>query len=220
MTDTIRTNNTRRVYLPHYLLFIALLAGCAYFTLEGRLTLTAFGAAMVLVFLGVASTEIHRLGQTYEVNPSAVVHSHGYISRHHRRIDLFAINDVTVSQTLFQRVFRFGDVHVRIANASHQTILKNIHHPKKFAHTIENNMHNARHKDHGEENTHSNTNLPQDQHPFKHPENIHSNTPKDDHFHSKNSKFRSRPWHRNRHNNQEEELEETDAEIFERLQEI
>lgn len=216
MTDTIKTNNTRKMYLPHYLLFIALLAGCAYFTLEGKLTLTALGASAVLVFLGITTTEIHRLGQTYEVNPSSVVHSHGYISRHSRRIDLFAINDVTVSQTLFQRIFNFGDVHVRIANASHQTVLKNLHHPKRFANTIENNMHHARHKsphESSEESTHSNT----PQHPFKHPENIHQNTQKDYHFPTKNNK---RPWHRDRRNQHPEDLEETDAEIFERLQEI
>lgn len=143
---TIKTKNSRKLYIPYYFAFVSILLVSAYLTFQGKLALPALGAAAVMVFLGANATELHRVYQTYEINPGSVVHTTGYISKHSKRIDLFAINDVTVTQNIFQRIFNFGDIHIHVANASHQTILRNLHAPKVFAETIQNNMHKARNK--------------------------------------------------------------------------
>jgi uncharacterized membrane protein YdbT with pleckstrin-like domain len=142
--NTIQTKNSRRLYVPYYALFLIIFFIVAYMSVQGMFTLPFFTASIVLIFLGINATEIHRIWQSYEINPHSVVHTKGYLSRHSRRIDLFAINSVTVTQTLYQRVFNIGDIHIHVANASHQTTLKNIHNPRSFAQTIERNMHKLR----------------------------------------------------------------------------
>lgn len=155
---TIVTKNSRRAYTPYYFMFACVLLVCVYLTLLGQLVLPALGAAAIIVFLGINITELHRLWEGYEVNPSAVIHTHGLISKKSRRIDLFAINTVSVHQTLFQRILNIGDIHVHVANASHVTTLKNLQSPKVFAQTIQNNMHKIRNVyKNPETNTHSNT---------------------------------------------------------------
>jgi len=177
-------------------MFIAILLVSAYLNFQGRLTLSALGAAAVIVFVGINATEIHRIWQTYEINPRSVVHTKGYLSRHSRRIDLFAINDVTITQSLFQRIFNIGDVHIRIANASYQTILTNVHNPKSFAQTIERNMHGLRNI--GEDGP--DRDYPNTKQPFKRPTKDNLS----DDFDGQDN----------------ENKEESDAEISKRLREI
>jgi uncharacterized membrane protein YdbT with pleckstrin-like domain len=141
---TIKTNNSRKLYIPYYVTFVGILVVCVYLTIQGRLALPALGAAAVMVFVGVNATELHRIYQGYEVNPACVIHTKGYISKHSKRIDLFAINDVAITQTIFQRIFNMGDIHIHVANASYQTVLKDLHAPRVFAQTIQDNMRKAR----------------------------------------------------------------------------
>lgn len=158
---TIITNNSRKLYLPYYLMFIGILGVSFFLFIDGQLALPALGAAAVMVFLGLNATEIHRMWEGYEVNPSAVVHTKGLISKKSRRIDLFAINTVSVHQSLFQRLLNLGDIHVHVANASHVTTLKNLHAPKIFAQAIQNNMHKIRNVYHSSSaNTRSNNQTP------------------------------------------------------------
>jgi len=192
MTEhTIKTKNSRKLYVPYYVLFVVLFFTTLVMSIQGTLALSAFTASIVLIFFGVNATEVHRVWQSYEVNPRAVVHTKGLITRHSKRIDLFAINTVTVHQNLYHRIFNMGDIHIHVANASHQTVLKNLHAPKIFAETIQNNMHQARNKQPFEEDDSNSQQL------FKH---------------SKDNDFFDQP--------DEESNGENDAEIFKRLQEI
>jgi uncharacterized membrane protein YdbT with pleckstrin-like domain len=125
-------------------MFFAILVVCVYLTAKGQLALPALAASAIIVFLGVNLTELHRVWQNYEVNPGTVIHTRGIISKKSRRIDLFAINSVSVHQTLYQRIFGIGDIHIHVANASHVTVLKNLREPKLFAQTIQDNMHKIR----------------------------------------------------------------------------
>ena len=142
--NTIKTSNSRRLYIPYYVAFFAIVVVTSGMALQGQLALPSLGSAAIIVFLGISVTEIHRLYQSYEVNLGSVIHTKGYIAKHSKRIDLFAINDVTVTQTIYQRLFNLGDIHVHVANASHQTTLTNLHNPKHFAKAIEHNMHRIR----------------------------------------------------------------------------
>jgi len=115
-----------------------------YLVLKGTLAPLALGGAFVVVFLAVCVTEIHRASQTYEVNPFSVIHTIGIFSRHSKRIDLLAINSVGVTKSFYQRLLNIGDIHVHVANASHQTVLRNLHAPNTFAQIIEQNLQKAR----------------------------------------------------------------------------
>jgi uncharacterized membrane protein YdbT with pleckstrin-like domain len=193
---TIKSKSSRKLYFPYYILFAAIFSITLLMSIQGTLTLPAFTTGVILIFLGINATEIHRVWQSYEVNPHSVVHTKGYISKHSKRIDLFAINSITVTQTLYQRIFNIGDIHIHVANASHQTALKNIHSPKIFAQTIEQNMHKLRNAvEEDGTNTHSNTSNTQQS--SKHPR-------ENDFFDSSD----------------EESLEEDSAETSDNLQEV
>lgn len=140
MSDILKTRMTRKTYLPFYSLFTLTLLGSMYLTFTGTLSFGVFAASILAIIIGIKATEIHRLGHSYEVNPLSVVHTKGYFATHSRRIDLFAISDIIVRQTILQRIFNYGDVHIRMfANDTANTI-KNVHDPGHFARYVEKKM--------------------------------------------------------------------------------
>ena len=137
---TIITNNSRKAYIFHYTIFLLLLIVSTYYLYLGKIPSSFLITIIIAVFAGMSATEIHRISQTYEVNPNSIIHTKGYITRNSKRINLLAINDITISKTLYQRIFRLGNINVMVANAAQQTILRNLHNPHSFAETIEKNI--------------------------------------------------------------------------------
>ncbi len=70
----------------------------------------------------------------YTLTDTTIEIDKGMISRTTQNVPLRRVQDVTVSSTMLQRIFRFGDVV--IDNASEQggkVVLKNIDPPRKYA---------------------------------------------------------------------------------------
>lgn len=70
----------------------------------------------------------------YTLTDTTIEIDRGVISRTTQNVPLRRVQDVTVSSTILQRIFRFGDV--LIDNASEQggkVVLKNIDSPRKYA---------------------------------------------------------------------------------------
>lgn len=77
----------------------------------------------------------------YTLTDTTIEIDKGMISRTTQNVPLRRVQDVTVSSTILQRIFRFGDVV--IDNASEQggkVVLKNIDSPKKYADILLNQM--------------------------------------------------------------------------------
>jgi uncharacterized membrane protein YdbT with pleckstrin-like domain len=70
----------------------------------------------------------------YTLTDSRIEIDEGFISRETRKIPLRAIQDVTISATIAQRVLGLGDLVVENANESDdKIIIKNINSPKNYA---------------------------------------------------------------------------------------
>lgn len=140
MEEILKARMTRKTYIPYYGLFVLALFLSGYLFIIGTSSITTTAMVFLAIIIGIKATEIHRLGHAYEVNPLSVVHTRGYFATHSRRIDLFAISDIIVKQTILQRMLNYGDVHIRMfANDTANTI-KNVHDPGHFARFVEKKM--------------------------------------------------------------------------------
>jgi uncharacterized membrane protein YdbT with pleckstrin-like domain len=142
----MKVRTSRKLYLPLYILVFILIAVVVYLKVSGlsvnTLALIGVVAFSIISFLFI---EIHRLRDLYEINPNSLVHSHGILNKRIKSVDFFAISDSDVSQHLFQRVFNFGNVNVRLFSGKDSaTSIKNINNPRKFASFLEQSMNKKR----------------------------------------------------------------------------
>ena len=134
------TRNSRKVYLPVYLMMFILLASIAFIKIQGlNLSLLAIISVSIFTILGFKVTEVHRLGNKYEVNPLSLIHTQGYFSTRSKRIDLDSISHMEVMQTAWQRLLNYGDIEVMMFGEK-AALLKNINHPHKIATLFEEKM--------------------------------------------------------------------------------
>lgn len=132
--------NSRKVYVPVYLMILILLSAVAFIKIKGfNLSLLAIISVSIFTILGFKVTEVHRLGNKYEINPLSLIHTQGYFSTHSKRVDLDSISHMEVMQTAWQRLLNYGDVEVMMF-AEKATTLKNINHPHKVATLFEEKM--------------------------------------------------------------------------------
>lgn len=139
--NTLSVRNSRKIYIPVYLMVLVLIAIIALIYFTNR-PLTLFSIALVIVFsyFAIKFTEIHRLTNKYEIENASLVHTSGFFSKNERRVDLFAISDANVIQSFWQRIWRYGDVHVKIFSTDTATIIKSINNPAQFAKFLEARM--------------------------------------------------------------------------------
>lgn len=139
--NSLSVRNSRKIYVPIYFMITALLIVIIVVYFSGR-PLTYFSIALAILFsyFAIKSTEIHRLTNKYEVNSPTLIHTTGLFNKNERRVDLFAVSDVDVLQTLWQRIWRYGDVRVRLFSAESTTLIKNINNPQQFARFLEGEM--------------------------------------------------------------------------------
>ena len=139
--EKLRIRNTRKVYLPFYMMVFVLIIFITYIKSSGMpLNNTALVLALAFSIAVLIATEIHRLGNAYEIEENSIVHKHGYFSIISKRIEFGAISDVDVKQNLWQRMFLFGDV--QIFKFSEKSIIKNIDKPFYFVSFLEKKMRN------------------------------------------------------------------------------
>ncbi|MBR9702236.1 PH domain-containing protein [Candidatus Pacearchaeota archaeon] len=134
--NIMKVRSSRKVYLPVYFMILVLVVALVvvkYNNLSLDKLVLIF--AIVFIILGVKFTEVHRLSSSYSLSPSTLTFSAGLVSRRIKNIDFFAISDIDVHQSFWQRMIGFGDVHVSLfADAN---VIKNINNPVKFANFLE-----------------------------------------------------------------------------------
>jgi uncharacterized membrane protein YdbT with pleckstrin-like domain len=139
--------NSRKLYLPVYIMIFFLFVSIAIIKINGlTLSMVAIISVAVFTILGIKITEVHRLGNKYEINPLSLIHTKGYFSTHSKRIDLDSISHMEVMQTAWQRMLNYGDIQVMMFGEEAAT-LKNINRPHKIASLFEEKMKDIKNQD-------------------------------------------------------------------------
>ena len=138
-----RTRNSRKVYIPIYLMIIILLGLITYIKITNKPdNPNAVYSAVLFSFLLILGTEIHRLGNLYEITATALIHKKGYFTTIAKRIEFGAISDIDIRQNIWQKIFGFGNV--LIYKFSEESSLKNIDNPSLFVEYLDRNMEGRR----------------------------------------------------------------------------
>jgi len=117
-------------------MIVVLFCVIIYIQIVGK-PLNPFTFELVIIFTVVTliATEIHRLGNAYEIHEHSIVHKKGYLRIRSKRIEFSALSDLDVEQTLWQRIFSFGDI--QLYKFSDGPVLKNLNNPHHFVDLIE-----------------------------------------------------------------------------------
>jgi membrane protein YdbS with pleckstrin-like domain len=141
----LKQRSSRKLYIPFYLMIILLIGLMGFIFFSGKaLNTFALICALVFVFFVVKLTELHRLTNLYEINPSTLIHTVGLVNRNSTRTDFFAISDVDITQTAWQRILNYGDIEIRLFSRDNVTKVKDIDDPESFVEFLEKCMANVR----------------------------------------------------------------------------
>lgn len=134
---------TRIVFFPVYIMTLALAIGLIYLIRNGY-NITIFGwiASAFFLFISLKYTELHRMGHIWRINKDFFVHYSGIINKRIKKLDYLAISDIEVRQSVFQRLFGYGDVVIH--QFAEAIILKSIKKPKMVADKIQEAIENKR----------------------------------------------------------------------------
>lgn len=216
MAYTYSTSGSRKLYIPFYFLSLVIFFAAIFFVAQNTLPIIYLGGSIALIVLTIIFAEIHRAYDRYEINPRSVVHRRGFYHTHTRRIDLYAISDVIVTQTLYQKILNFGNIQVRLFSSESKSTLKNLDKPHWFAEMVESNMHTARGNMQNKwKNTQNDQQTP-DQGALEDELNFKEKTSKRLSKQSKKDQERAKKSKKKSKENKDED----DAEIIERLQEL
>jgi membrane protein YdbS with pleckstrin-like domain len=120
-------------YLAAALGAIAVTAILASFT-SFEISAVASIAVALSLFLIPAYYHLKRNSVRYKLTDSEIEIDRGLLSRTTRNIPLRAIQDVTVSAGIFQRLLGYGDIIIDNSDDIRGTItLHNVHSPRKYA---------------------------------------------------------------------------------------
>ena len=134
-----RVRNSRKLYVPFYLMIIVLIGVLSYIQYTGRpLNDMAFKMVLAFSIALIMATEIHRFGNLYEINDKSIIYTTGYFNILSKRVEFGAISDIDVIQGPWQRILGFG--HITLFKFAEGPTLKNINRPKNFVDYLENKM--------------------------------------------------------------------------------
>ncbi|MFQ5531197.1 MAG: PH domain-containing protein [Candidatus Nanoarchaeia archaeon] len=141
----LRIRNSRKIYLPFYVMAIILVGILVYIFFLG-LPLSRLGLFLIIIFIiiGIKITEIHRIINLYEINPESFVHTFGIFGKTVENIDFLAVSHLEVGQSLWQRFLRFGDVDIRVFGRENTTFVRNINKPFEFVRFFEDRVNEKR----------------------------------------------------------------------------
>jgi len=141
----LRIRRSRKKYILFYILsFVSLGMVTQLYFLGNNIPMIGVVVLGLAIIIGIKLTEINRLSHLYEINQLALVHTKGIFSRHSRRIHLGSISDVIIKQGVFQRLFDYGDVHIRLFSPESTNVFKSISNPHEFARILETAMRDSR----------------------------------------------------------------------------
>lgn len=144
----LRFRNTRKIYLPFYLMSLALIGIVIYFYSSGNpVNITALAVVGIFIVLGVKLTELHRFNNLYEVNQEVFSHRIGIISRKTETIDFLTISHIDIIQNLWQRIFNYGDVDLKVFSQDNLKPIKSVNSPYKLVRFLEDRVEDKRRGD-------------------------------------------------------------------------
>jgi len=141
--ERLKVRNTRKLYIPFYFMVVVLWLAIIYIKFSGK-PLDNLALKLVIAFslAVIIATEIHRLGHSYEISDNSVIHRKGYLTITTKRIEFGAISDIDVKQTLWQRLWRFGNI--QIFKFSEKSVIRNINKPLDFVSFLERKLRGRR----------------------------------------------------------------------------
>ncbi len=143
--EVLRKRNSRKLYIPVYIMVAILFGTIAFIQLSGRdLNFIAVQATLIFTFFLFASTELHRINNVYEIHPGSLVHVKGILKKITRRTDLLAVSDADISQNLWQMMLGYGNVSVRVFSQDSTMRVRNISGPSQFVDFLTERMKKSR----------------------------------------------------------------------------
>jgi membrane protein YdbS with pleckstrin-like domain len=126
--------------LPSYLLAVvlSLIVTAAVALLDGNFLFSLIGAA--IFFVSPIVRHLRLKHTVYTLTTNKVEIRSGILSKSAQSIPLRHIQDVTVSETLKERLIGIGDILIDSAALDRKMVLNNINNPRKFADLIMDQM--------------------------------------------------------------------------------
>ena len=128
---------SRAVYLPSIFLWLVALAlvGAGNAFERGTLWLAAAGIVALLAAYSGLKAWFRRWTTEIDVTDRRVVYKRGFIRRHTAEMNMDKVESVDVDQSLFGRLFDYGDVVIRGTGAGIEP-LRNIDSPLAFRNAV------------------------------------------------------------------------------------
>ena len=131
--NKLRVRNSRKVYIPAYIMIIILVSTLIYVQVaEKPINDLALKIAIIFSITVLLTTEIHRLGNSYEIGDNSLIHKKGYFTITFTRLQFGAISDSDVRQNPWQRIFHYGNVEVHLFSKENRVLIRNINKPSYF----------------------------------------------------------------------------------------
>ena len=137
VVETLKVRNSRKTYIPIYLMIIILISILIYLTVMKKpLNSLTFKLILAFSLISISASEIHRLYDSYELIRSSLVHTKGYFTKESRKMDLSAISDLLIVQNIWQRIFSYGNINVTLFSGENAIQIKNINNPSHLVDKI------------------------------------------------------------------------------------
>ena len=130
--EEIRIRASRKSYLYYYFLIaiIVLVMGYIYFNENLELNLYVSVGAVIFIASIIKFTEIHRLLRLYVLTDTELIITDGILIKKTQRMKFRSFSDVSLTQTLRQRILGIGDIYLLQFDLS--VGIKNINKPEEL----------------------------------------------------------------------------------------
>src|SRR5580658_3915374 len=136
MEDRTLRPSMKTVWAAYALAIVIILAGIwAYFEYEPDWPAWV-PAILLVILLPPVRMHLRRRMITLRLHDDHLTLETGFLSRTRRTVDMAKVQDVTVRQTLGQRMMGVGDLMLETAGESGRMALENLDHPREIADII------------------------------------------------------------------------------------
>jgi uncharacterized membrane protein YdbT with pleckstrin-like domain len=145
MEEIITLRNSRKTYIPIYLMIITMISVIAYIRFSGKpINNLVFGAATFFTICSIAGTELHRIKNYYQITPTFLTHSSGYIAKETKKILIESIIDIDSKQSVWQRLAKFGNIDIFSYSGTNTINMKNISNPHLIIEILQEKLSNIK----------------------------------------------------------------------------
>ena len=134
----IKVNNSRRAFLTEYACVLTLISILGYSRLHPIILPERFNYFIIaLIVLILISTEFLKASHRAIITSSKVIIFDGLIKKTQKHIWTSSITDVDTHQNPLQRLFNYGEIHLRSASGERTLRLKNVGNPTQMLDRLE-----------------------------------------------------------------------------------